>query len=64
MKKRRRRNDGRGGMAGRMPLFTTGLFAGACLLLLACTVETDFGPDGLKELQEGQKAILERIEKK
>ncbi len=40
-----------------------GLFAGACILLFACTVETDLGPDALEELEEGQKAILERIEK-
>ena len=40
-----------------------GLLVAACLGLVACSVETDLGPDGLKELREGQKAILERIEK-
>jgi protein-disulfide isomerase len=40
-----------------------GVVVGVCLGLVACTVETDLGPDGLKDLREGQKAILERIEK-
>jgi len=40
-----------------------GLAVVVCVGLVACTVETDSGPDGLKELREGQKAMLDRIEK-
>jgi protein-disulfide isomerase len=50
-------------IAGELGLLAAGLLAAVCLGLVACTVETDLGPDGLKELREGQKAILERIEK-
>jgi protein-disulfide isomerase len=35
---------------------------GACIGAVGCTVQTDVGDD-LKELKEGQKAILERMEK-
>lgn len=49
--------------AAKICFYKVGLVLGVCLGLFACTVETDLGPDGLKELREGQKAILERIEK-
>jgi len=38
------------------------ILVAACAGFVACTVETDVG-DELEELMEGQKAILERIEK-
>jgi len=47
----------------RIPFSKAGLLVAVCVGLVACTVETDLGPDGLKDLREGQKAILERIEK-
>jgi protein-disulfide isomerase len=49
--------------ATRTRFIEVGLVVAVSLGLVACTVETDLGPDGLKELREGQKAILERIEK-
>ena len=49
--------------AAKIRSIKVGLVVGVCLGLAACTVETDLGPDGLKDLREGQKAILERIEK-
>lgn len=49
--------------AEKIRFIKVGLLVAVCVGLIACTVETDLGPDGLKELREGQKAILERIEK-
>jgi protein-disulfide isomerase len=49
-------------MAAKVCFATFFVTAAACIGLVSCTVETDMG-DGLKELEEGQKAILERIEK-
>ena len=49
--------------AAKIRFMKVGLLVAVCLGVVACTVETDLGPDGLKELREGQKAILERIEK-
>jgi protein-disulfide isomerase len=49
--------------AGKIRFIEVGLLVAVCVGLIACTVETDLGPDGLKELREGQKMILERIEK-
>jgi protein-disulfide isomerase len=49
--------------SGKIRFIKFGLLVAVCVGLIACTVETDLGPDGLKELREGQKAILERIEK-
>jgi len=49
--------------AAKIRFIKVGLLAAVCVGLIACTVETDLGPDGLKELREGQKVILERIEK-
>jgi protein-disulfide isomerase len=40
-----------------------GLLVAACIGLVACTTESGLGPDALKELQEGQKTILERLGK-
>ena len=40
-----------------------GLLVAACVGLVACTMESGLGPDALKELQEGQKTILDRIGK-
>lgn len=48
--------------AGKIRFIKVGFLVAVCVGLIACTVETDSGPDGLKELREGQKAILERIE--
>ena len=49
--------------AAKIRFIKVGLLVAVCVGLIACTVETDLGPDGLKDLREGQKAILERIEK-
>lgn len=49
--------------AAKVCFIRVGVAAAVCLGLVACEVETDLGPHGLKELREGQKAILERIEK-
>ncbi len=49
--------------AGKIRFIKVGVLVAVCVGLIACTVEKDWGPDGLKELKEGQKSILERIEK-
>jgi protein-disulfide isomerase len=49
--------------AGKIRFVKVGVLVAVCVGLIACTGETDWGPDGLRELKEGQKAILERIEK-
>jgi len=49
--------------AEKIRFIKVGLLVVVCIGLVACTVETDSGPEGLKELREGQKAMLDRIEK-
>ncbi len=63
MRKSMVRKNAKGSKAGKVRILFTGLFVAACCSLPACTLETDLGPDALKELQEGQKEILKRIEK-
>ncbi len=63
MKNSKGRKQGVLSTAAKVRFIKAGLVVGACIGFVACTVETDLGPDALKELQEGQKTILERIEK-
>jgi len=37
----------------RIPFSKAGILVAVCVGLVACTVETDLGPDGLKDLREG-----------
>ena len=59
----REQNQGTLSTVANIRFIKAGLLVVVCLGLVACTLETDLGPDSLKELREGQKAILERIEK-
>ena len=63
MKSSRGHKQGVLSTGAKIRFIKAGLLVAACVGLVACTMESGLGPDALKELQEGQKTILERIGK-
>ena len=62
MKRHLEQQQGNFGIAARARVVRVGVLVSVCAGLVACSMGTDSG-EGLKELQAGQKAILERMEK-